>query len=111
MPTSLYQFGVGGAARLSALAPNELRGPKFLVGGVGLRREISRLPALLGDRLYLTGRIEVGGAFSSFDTARYRTSVTAGVGADTIFGPFFLGGSVGNERAFRAYFLVGKVVR
>jgi outer membrane protein assembly factor BamA len=110
-PPLLYQFGVGGPARLAAFAPNAFRGPKFLSGGVGIRTTIARLPGLLGDRLYATARTEIGAAFTSFDTARYRKSVTAGLEADTIFGPFFLGASVGDDRAFRAYFLVGKSVR
>ncbi len=107
----LYQFSLGGPFRLGACPPNGLRGPSFLLGGAAYRRQLGRLPSLLGDRLYLTGLVEIGSAFDRLRSARFKSSFTGGLIADTFFGPVFVGGSVGDDGAVRAYFIVGTLVR
>jgi len=109
-PPILYQFRLGGPFRLGAVPPNALRGPNLLLGGAGYRTSLGRLPALLGDRLYLTALVEVGSVFERLSGARFESSFTAGLAADTFFGPFFVGGSAGNG-GVRAYFIVGSLVR
>lgn len=109
-PPILYQFGLGGPSRLGAFPPNAFRGPHVLLGGAAYRMRLGRLPSLLGDRLYLTGLVELGSAFDQLSGARFKTSFTAGLAADTFFGPFFVGGSVGTGGAVRAYFIVGRLV-
>ena len=101
----------GGPFRLSALPANALRGPNFLFGRAAYRTQLKRLPTLLGDRLYLTGVFEVGTVFDHARDARFNASYTAGLVADTLLGPFFAGASVGNRGEFRAYFMVGALVR
>jgi NTE family protein len=110
-PPTLYQFSLGGPFRLGGFAPNAFRGPNLLLGGAGYRTQLGRLPSLLGDRLYLTGLVEIGSAFDRLRDASFKSSFTAGLAADTFFGPFFVGGSVGNGGAVRAYFIVGRLVR
>lgn len=110
-PKVLYQFSLGGPFRLGAFAPNALRGPHFLLGGVGYRTRLGRLPTLLGDRLYVTALVEMGSVFDRLTGSRFEPSFTAGLAADTLFGPVFVGGSAGRNGAFRAYFLVGTGVR
>ena len=109
-PPILYQFSLGGPFRLGAFPPNAFRGPNFLLGGAAYRTQLGRLPNLLGDRLYLTGLVEIGSVFDRLGGARFKSSFTAGLAADTFFGPFFVGGSVGNG-GVRAYFIVGTLVR
>jgi NTE family protein len=109
-PPVLYQFSLGGPFRLGAYPPNALRGPNFLLGAAGYRTPLGRLPNLLGDRLFLTARLEAGSVFDSLQGAQLESSFTAGLAADTFFGPVFVGGSVGNG-GVRAYFIVGALVR
>ena len=110
-PPILYQFSLGGPFRLGAFPPNAFRGPNFLLGGAAYRTQLGRLPNLLGDRLYLTGLVEIGSVFDGLRGARLKASFTGGLAADTFFGPFFVGGSLGNAGAVRAYFIVGTGVR
>ncbi len=111
VPPILDQFSLGGPFRLGALASHSLRGPSFLLGGAAYRTQLRRLPTLLGDRLYLTGLVEIGSAFDQLRDASVKASFTAGFAADTLLGPFFIGGSVGSGGAFRAYFVVGTLLR
>lgn len=107
----LYRFSLGGPFRLSAFPPQAFRASNFVLGGVGYRTPFKPLPGLLGDRLFLTGLAEVGSAFDRLGSARFETSFTFGMAADTFFGPFFVGVSVGRHGGPRAYFIVGALVR
>jgi hypothetical protein len=110
-PPMLYQFSLGGPFRLGAFPPNALRGPNFLLAGAAYRTPLGRLPNLLGDRLYLAGLVEIGSVFDRLGGARFKSSFTGGLAADTFFGPVFAGASVGNGGAVRAYFIVGTRLR
>ena len=107
----LYQFSLGGPFRLSSFPPQAFRGSHFALGSVGYRMPLGRLPGLLGDRLFLAALVEVGSAFDRVSDARLETSFTGGLAADTFFGPFFVGASVGRQGGVRAYFIVGSLVR
>jgi outer membrane protein assembly factor BamA len=110
-PPILYQFSLGGPFRLGAFPPNAFRGPNLLLGGAAYRAQIGRLPTLLGDRLYLTGLLEIGTVFDRLKGATFKSSVSGGLAADTFFGPVFAGASVGDGGTVRAYFIVGTRVR
>jgi hypothetical protein len=110
-PPLPYQFSLGGPFRLGALPPDAIRGPRFVLAGAGYRTSLGRLPSLLGDRLYLTGLLEVGSAFDRWRDAKLSTSFTGGLAADTFFGPVFVGASVGNSGAARVCFVVGTGIR
>lgn len=110
-PPLLYGFSLGGPFRLGAFPPNSLRGSSFFLARLAYRAPLKRLPTILGDRLYLLGMVEAGSAFDRAADARVKSSFTAGLAADTFFGPLFVGGSVGNGGAVRAYFIVGTLLR
>jgi NTE family protein len=110
-PPILYQFSLGGPFRLGAFPRNAFRGPSFLLGGAAYRTPLGRLPNLLGDRLYLTGLVEIGSVFDRQRSRGFESSFTGGLAADTFFGPLFVGGSVGSGGAVRAYFIIGTLVR
>ena len=110
-PPLLYRFSLGGPFRLSAFPPNSLRGSSFFLGRATFRKSLRRLPAILGDRLYLVAMVEAGSAFESAAQARVKSSLTAGLAADTFFGPIYLGASVGNGGALRGYFIMGTLLR
>ncbi|MCM2256008.1 MAG: patatin-like phospholipase family protein [Vicinamibacteria bacterium] len=110
-PPLLEQFRLGGPFRLAAWAPDAFRGPHFALGALAYRTPLARLPRLLGDRLFLSSRIEVGSAFDAWQDARTLSSLSAGLAADTLLGPFFVGAGVEPGGAFRAFVVVGRVVR
>lgn len=107
----LHQPSLGGLFHLSAFPPQRFRGPNVANIGVGYRVELTRLPPLLGNRVYLMGLLEAGSAFARTREARFRPSATGGLGADTVLGPVFVGVSVGDRGALRASFLMGSGVR
>ncbi len=107
----LYQFSLGGPFRLGAFPPYAFRGPKYLLGSVGYRFPVGHLPKLLGGQLYVDSLAEAGSVFNEISRARVKSSVTAGLTADTLLGPFFAGGSVGNDGSVRVYFMIGRLVR
>lgn len=107
----LYQFSLGGPFRLGAFPPYAFRGPKYLLGSVGYKFPIGRLPKLLGGKLYVETLAEAGSVFDQVRAARVKSSVTVGLTADTLLGPLFAGGSVGGSGATRIYFVLGRLVR
>lgn len=110
-PPPLEQFRLGGPFRLAAWAPDAFRGPHFALGAVAYRTPLARLPRLLGDRLFLSSRVEVGSAFDAWQDARTLSSLSAGLAVDTLLGPFFVGAGVEPGGGFRAYVVVGRLVR
>ena len=75
------------------------------------RAGLMHLPEVLGGRVYFTAIIEAGSVFDHVRDARFKSSLTAGLAADTFLGPLFAGASVGNGGELRVYFLVGSIVR
>lgn len=108
---TLYQFSLGGAFRLGGFPPYALRGPRYVLGGVGYREPLLRLPNLLGGKLYADVLLEAGSVFDRVSSAQVKGSFTAGFAADTLLGPFFAGGSVGHNGKLRVYFMMGRLVR
>jgi NTE family protein len=110
-PPILYQFGLGGPFRLGAFPSFAFRGSKYALAGLGYRIPVGSLPSLLGGRLYVETLAEMGSAFESLSGARIKSSLSAGLAADTLLGPFFAGGSVGSGGETRVYFMIGRRVR
>lgn len=110
-PPILHQFGLGGPFRLGAYPPYAFRGPQYLLGSLAWKIPVGRLPKLLGGSLYLETLVEGGSAFEDLSRARLKASVTAGLASDTLFGPVFVGASVGQGGATRVYFMIGRLVR
>jgi NTE family protein len=109
-PPVPYQFTLGGPFQLGAFGTAAFRGPHFLLGQLGYQRSLARLPALVGDRLYLAALVEAGSAFDRIADAALKVSVSAGLAADTLLGPCFVGVSAGNGDV-RFTVSVGRLVR
>jgi NTE family protein len=106
-----YQFTLGGPFNLGAYDTDEFRGDNFLLGTAGYLRTMGRLPDFVGGSIYLGGWLEVGSAFDDFDAATFHTSFSAGLLMDTALGPFFFGGSVGEDGSTRFYFTLGRLFK
>jgi NTE family protein len=100
-------FGLGGPFLLGAFNNRELTGPNYLLGTVGYLKGVGRLPDVLGGNLFLGGWFEQGTTFDHWDSAKYRSSVSFGAIAETLFGPVFGGASFDFDGRFRLYVAIG----
>jgi|HubBroStandDraft_2_1064218.scaffolds.fasta_scaffold06069_2 NTE family protein len=102
-------FSLGGAFRLGAYLPNEFVGNDYGYASFGFRRELYRLPQLVGKKIYWGGWYEAGSAFNNPDSLIVRGSANAGFIADTIVGPIAIFGSVSPTGQSRVNFSIGRL--
>jgi NTE family protein len=106
-------FALGGPFRLGAYLPQEFLGNHYAYSSLGFRRELYRLPQLVGGRIYWGGWYEAGTAFgtAALDPGpiAVRGTFNLGVIADTIVGPVGLAGSVSPTGQSRVNFSIGRV--
>ena len=79
---------------LSGLPPESIRGQSSALARLVLFRQIGSLPSGLGRGIYAGGSMEAGNAWPvgirpAWDDLRPAAALF--VGADSVFGPFFLG--------------------
>jgi len=101
-------FSLGGPFELGAHYPRELRGSNFAVANLGYFREVGRIVEGAIGRLHAGGWIEHGAVFERFDSARFRTNISAGLLLESPIGPVFAGASVGEGGRYRFYFSLGR---
>jgi NTE family protein len=106
--TGIPQFYLGGPGRLGAYGTNELRTDQYWLARTGYLYELFRLPFVIGNRVYATGAYEVAGAYGAPQSSRVPTDASAGFVMETVLGPLFVGGSVGDTGHRKVYFLLGK---
>jgi NTE family protein len=103
---------LGGFLNLSGLDQAAVEGN---VGGVMTAlyyRQIALLPSAVGDGVYVGGSIEAGGAWESRDEASLSDLTWASavlVGADTRFGPLYLGYGQTETGSSAFYFFLGRL--
>jgi NTE family protein len=106
-------FSLGGPFRLGAYLPYEFLGNHYAYSSLGFRRELYRLPALAGRKIYWGGWYEAGTAFGSPaddpGPVVVRGTFNLGVIADTIVGPIALAGSVSPTGQSRVNFSIGRL--
>ncbi len=106
-------FALGGPFRLGAYLPQEFLGNHYAYSSLGFRRELYRLPQLVGGRIYWGGWYEAGTAFGTAaldpGPVAVRGTFNLGVIADTIVGPVGLAGSVSPTGQSRVNFSIGRV--
>jgi len=106
-------FALGGPFRLGAYLPQEFLGNHYVYSLLGFRRELYRLPALVGRKIYWGGWYEAGSAFgtAALDPGPMvvRGTFNLGVIADTIVGPIALAGSISPTGQSRVNFSIGRL--
>jgi NTE family protein len=107
--TGVPQFFLGGAARLGAYGVNELFGDQYYLFRAGYLHEIASLPPFVGKKVYAIGAYEVGKMYGATNESKFPNDFAAGVLAETALGPFFVGGSVGDNSHHRWFFQLGHV--
>ena len=106
-------FTLGGPFRLGAYLPDEFLGNHYAYASLGFRRELYRLPQLIGNRIYWGGWYEAGSAFGTTagETGPFvvRGTFNLGIIADTIVGPIAIAGSVSPTGQSRVNFSIGRL--
>ena len=106
-------FELGGPFRIGAYLPGEFLGNHYAYASFGFRRELYKLPQLVGKKIYWGGWYESGTAFGSREDkvgpVVVRGSFNLGVIADTIVGPVALAGSVSPTGQSRVNFSIGRL--
>jgi NTE family protein len=106
-------FTLGGPFRLGAYLPDQFLGNHYSYASFGFRRELYRLPQLVGKRIYWGGWYEAGSTFGTQaddpGPVVIRGSFNLGVIADTIVGPIALAGSISPTGQSRLNFSIGRL--
>jgi len=107
------EFALGGPFRLGAYLPDEFLGNHYAYSALGFRRELYRLPQIVGNRIYWGAWYEAGSAFgvAGHDPGpvAVRGTFNLGVIADTFVGPIALAGSVSPTGQSRVNFTLGRL--
>ncbi|HUM03970.1 MAG TPA: patatin-like phospholipase family protein [Terriglobales bacterium] len=107
--TGLPLFSLGGPIRLGAYGANELLTSQYLLFQGAYLYRLGELSPLLGQNVYLVSGYELGKAYyQSSDVSRLPQDGTLGVLVQTVFGPVFFGGSIGDRGHRKFYFKVGR---
>jgi NTE family protein len=107
--TGLPQFFLGGPSRLGAYGVNELFGNQYYLFRGGYLHELATLPPFVGKRVYFVGTYEAGKVYGAANESKFPNDFVAGVLAETSLGPFFVGGSVGDNSHHKWFFQLGRV--
>ena len=106
-------FTLGGPFRLGAYLPDEFPGNHYAYSSFGFRRELYRLPQLVGSKIYWGGWYEAGTAFGTAASGSgpvvIRGSFNLGLIADTFVGPIAVFGSVSPTGQSRVNFSIGRL--
>ena len=106
--TGIPQFFLGGPGQLNAYGTNELRTNQYWLARVGYLYELFSLPPLIGHKTYFTSAYEVGQAYGAPGASRLPNDGSLGLVMETLVGPLFVGGSVGDSGHRRVYFSLGR---
>ncbi len=106
--TGIPQFFLGGSGQWNAYGTNELRTDQYWLARVGYVHELFSLPPILGHKTYFTSAYEVGQVQRSPGASHLPTDGSLGLVAETLIGPLFVGGSVGDSGHHRVYFSLGR---
>lgn len=112
-PDETNLFSLGGFLNLTAFAPGQLTGNHG--GAAGLiyyRRVGGGLGFLAQTPLYVGGTIEAGNVWndaSDISINDLKWSGSLFVGADTLFGPIYLGGGIGSRGEAAAFLYIGQL--
>ena len=108
--TGVPQFFLGGVGRLSAYGLNELMGNQYFVVRPGYRHKVFTLSPFAGKQVYFSTFGEVGKMYRDpLGAPRLSGDVAAGMLAETVIGPVFIGGSVGDTGHQKWFFQLGRV--
>ena len=104
------QFARGGFSSFPGLAPGQLRGPYYGVGGVSYRFRLGNLSPTLGDGVYYIARVGAGNVWQEPGDMAFDDVIgfcATGLGADTLLGPLLMGVGLAEGEDFSFYVSIG----
>jgi NTE family protein len=107
--TGIPQFFLGGPLTLSAYGLNNLQGDQFYLFRAGYLHDLWILPPLVGKRVFVIGSYEFAKMYGDPNESKFPNDVAAGILAETVIGPLFVGGSVGDTGHHKWFFQLGRV--
>jgi NTE family protein len=107
--TGIPQFFLGGPFTLSAYGLNELQGDQYYLFRVGYLHDLWILPPMVGKRVFVIGSYEFAKMYGATNESKFPNDVAAGILAETVIGPLFVGGSVGDTGHHKWFFQLGRV--
>jgi NTE family protein len=105
-------FELGGFLNLSGYRRNELRGQKLGYAALVYYRRLNQSRGLFGMNYYLGASIEAGTTWLDFEPVTFDSLHPAGavyLGADTFFGPIYLGVAKAEGAGTTAYLQLGRI--
>lgn len=109
LSSNLLTFTLGGPQRLGAYGINETLARNYALATVGVLHEVRGQQSLMGSKMFLTGFVQGARTYDHFRDLRYPVNATGAVVLRTLFGPMFLGGSVGDRGHRKWFFGVGRL--
>jgi len=104
-----FRYTLGGPLRLSASAIDQYRGTDYFLFTPGYLRRIAKLPAPLGQNIYVGGTYEIGQMRAPDAATITRQDIYFGVIAETPFGVFTFAPAVGTNGEVKFTFTIGKL--
>lgn len=103
-------FGLGGLFNLSAYPPDYYLGNELVSGGLLVYRQVGTLPGAIGRGVYAGTALEAGRmerVLPGYLAPDEALSASAFIAADTVIGPFYLLGAVGDRQQRALYLALG----
>jgi NTE family protein len=107
--TGIPQFFLGGPLTLSAYGLNELQGNQYYLFRAGYLHDLWILPPLVGKRVFVIGSYEFAKMYGTPNESKFPNDFAAGVLAETVIGPLFVGASLGDTGHHKWFFQLGRV--
>ncbi len=107
--TGVPLYSLGGPFRLSSYGPNEVLTNQYAMLRGGWLHKLVEGPPIIGSRIYLLSDIEVARPYGVPHISRVPFNGTAGFVFETLFGPAFVGTSIGDSGHRRFFFQLGRI--
>lgn len=107
--TGVPLFMLGGPFRLSAYGDNEIFTNQYFLFQTGYLHEVTQLPPILGNHVYLAGSYEIAKAYGIARSQRLPMDGTLGLVIQTLFGPAYIGASYGDSGHHKFFFQLGRI--
>jgi len=105
-------FELGGFLNLSGYRQDQLRGQRLGYGALIYYRRLNKSAGLMGMNYYVGASLEAGNAWLDTDTVTFDSLLPAGsvfFGADSLFGPIYLGVAKAEGAGTTAYLQLGRI--
>jgi NTE family protein len=107
--TGVPLYSLGGPFRLSSYGTNEILTNQFAMFRGGWMHKLVEGPPIIGSRIYLLTDFEVAKPYGIQNETRVPMDGTVGMVFETLFGPAFIGTSIGDSGHRRFFFQLGRI--